>query len=286
MNTRVIVIGGGPGGYVAAIRAAQLGASVTLVEKENLGGTCLNVGCIPTKVLLHSAELFNAIRHEGPGIGIMADNPRFDWSVIMKRKQAVVGRLVGGVDGLLRSNGVKLVKGQARLVSPGAVEAAGQRLEAEAVIVASGSVPAFPPVPGLDLPGVINSDGALSFAELPRTLAICGGGVIGVEFAQVFASFGVKVTVVEMLPRILPNVDAEVADVLRQALEKMGVVFHTAATLNRVDKIGQQLKLAVKGPKGEMELEVDKVLWPPAAAPTPSTWAWRPSGWPWTEPEF
>ncbi len=260
MNTRVIVIGGGPGGYVAAIRAAQLGASVTLVEKENLGGTCLNVGCIPTKVLLHSAELFNAIRHEGPGIGIMADNPRFDWSVIMKRKQAVVGRLVGGVDGLLRSNGVKLVKGQARLVSPGAVEAAGQRLEAEAVIVASGSVPAFPPVPGLDLPGVINSDGALSFAELPRTLAICGGGVIGVEFAQVFASFGVKVTVVEMLPRILPNVDAEVADVLRQALEKMGVVFHTAATLNRVDKIGQQLKLAVKGPKGEMELEVDKVL--------------------------
>ena len=260
MSTRVIVIGGGPGGYVAAIRAAQLGASVTLVEKENLGGTCLNVGCIPTKVLLHSAELFNAIRHEGPGIGILADNPRFDWPAIMKRKQAVIGRLVGGVDGLLRSNGVKVVKGQARLAAPGLVEAAGQRLEAEAVIIATGSVPAFPPVPGLDLPGVINSDGALSLTELPRSLAICGGGVIGVEFAQVFASFGVKVTVIEMLPRILPNIDAETAEILRKALEKAGVVFHTAAALQSVEPNGGQLKLKVKAPEGELKLEADKVL--------------------------
>lgn len=260
MSKRIIVIGAGPGGYVAAIRAAQLGATVTIVEKGNFGGTCLNVGCIPTKVLLHAAELYAAISHEGPSIGIFADNVRFDWSVIMKRKATVVRRLVTGVGGLLRSNAITHVPGEAKLVAPNAVEIAGQRLEADAIIIASGSVPAVPPIPGLDLPGVITSDGALSLEALPESIAIAGGGVIGVEFASVFATFGVKVTVVEMLPRILPNIDAEAADILKKALVKKGVVFHTASKLQSVTQNGQGLRLQVETPKGPETIDVAKLL--------------------------
>ena len=260
MSKRVIIIGAGPGGYVAAIRAAQLGATVTVIEKGDVGGTCLNVGCIPTKVLLHSAELFTAMTHEGPSIGIFADNVRFDWPAIMKRKTSVVKRLTGGVGSLLRSNAVTLVPGQAKLVAPNAVEIAGQRLEADAIIIAAGSVPAVPPIPGLDLPGVITSDGALSLEALPKSIAIAGGGVIGVEFASVFASFGVTVTVVEMLPRILPNIDAEAAAILRKALTKKGVAFHTASKLQSVVKNGEGLRLAVETPEGPQTIDVDKLL--------------------------
>ncbi|MCC8194090.1 MAG: dihydrolipoyl dehydrogenase [Deltaproteobacteria bacterium] len=260
MSKRVIVIGAGPGGYVAAIRAAQLGATVTVVEKGSVGGTCLNVGCIPTKVLLHSAELFTAITREGPSIGIFADNVRFDWSAIMKRKNAVVKRLVTGVGALLRSNAVTHVPGEARLVSPNAVEVGGQRLDADAIIIAAGSVPSVPPVPGLDLEGVITSDGALSLDALPKSIAITGGGVIGVEFASVFASFGVKVTVVEMLPRILPNIDAEAADILRKALTQKGVTFHTGAKLESVTRNGAGLHLQVQTSDGRSTIDVDNVL--------------------------
>ena len=191
MKKRVLVVGGGPGGYVAAIRAAQLGASVTVIERARPGGTCLNVGCIPTKVLLHAAELYTAIREEGPTIGIYADTPRFDWGVILKRKQDVVDYMVEGVAGLLKANGVTLISGTARLAGPRALEVEGRRLEADAIIVASGSEPSMPPVPGLDLPGILTSDGALSLESLPRSIAIAGGGVIGAEFASVFAAFGV-----------------------------------------------------------------------------------------------
>lgn len=260
MSKRVIVIGAGPGGYVAAIRAAQLGAAVTVIEKGSVGGTCLNVGCIPTKVLLHSAELFTAITREGPSIGILADNVRFDWPAIMKRKGAVVRRLVTGVGGLLRSNAVTQVQGAAKLVAPNAVEAGGQRLEADAVIIASGSVPAVPPIPGLDLDGVITSDGALSLDSLPASIVIAGGGVIGVEFASVFASFGVKVTVIEMLPRILPNIDAEAAEILKKSLVKKGLAFHTASKLQSVAKNGSALRLQVETPEGPATVDADKLL--------------------------
>ncbi len=260
MSKRIIVIGAGPGGYVAAIRAAQLGASVTIVEKGPFGGTCLNVGCIPTKVLLHSAELFTAIRKEGPSIGIFADNVRVDWPGVMKRKAQVVKRLTTGVGSLLRSNAVTHVPGEAKLVAPNAVEIAGQRLEADAVIIAAGSVPAVPPIPGLDLDGVITSDGALSLDALPESIAIAGGGVIGVEFASVFASFGIPVTVVEMLPRILPNIDAEAAEILRKSLVKKGVTFHTASKLQSVAKSGAGLRLQVETPDGPVTVEVARLL--------------------------
>jgi dihydrolipoamide dehydrogenase len=264
VSKRVVVIGGGPGGYVAAIRASQLGAAVTVIEKNKMGGTCLNVGCIPTKALLHSAELYTAMKNQGPSIGIFADNLRFDWPTIERRKQDVVNHLVNGVEGLLKSNGVECVYGEARLAAPTLVEVAGggRRVEADAVILAVGSEPSIPPIPGLDLkdPDIITSDGALSLDALPKSIAIAGGGVIGVEFASVFASFGVSVTVVEMLPQILPNVDEEAAVILRRSLESKGVVFHTGARLESVTRNGRALTLAVGGSSGPVELTVDKLL--------------------------
>jgi dihydrolipoamide dehydrogenase len=262
----VVVIGGGPGGYVAAIRAAQLGAAVTVIEKERLGGTCLNVGCIPTKVLLHSAELYTAMKNEGPGIGIFADNLRFDWPTIERRKEGVVNHLVSGVEGLLKSNGVECVYGEGRLTAPSAVEVAGsegrRRIEADAVVLAAGSESSIPPIPGLDLkdPDIVTSDGALSLDTLPKSIAIAGGGVIGVEFASVFASFGVSVTVVEMLPQILPNVDGEAAAILRRSLESKGVVFHTGARLERVTREGKALVLDVTAASGPVKIDVEKLL--------------------------
>lgn len=265
MSKRVIVIGGGPGGYVAAIRASQLGAAVTVVEKHKLGGTCLNVGCIPTKVLLHSAELYTAMRNEGRTIGIFADNLRFDWSVIMNRKNEVADYLVECVGGLLRSHGVERIEGTARMTSPNTVEAGGKAIKADAVIIATGSEPAVPPIPGLDLDGVLTSDQALSLDSFPKKIAIAGGGVIGVEFASVFASFGASVTVIEMLPRILPNIDAEVAGVLQRSLERKGpegkgVVFHTASRLENVVRGQEGLQLNVSTASGPVTVSVDKLL--------------------------
>jgi dihydrolipoamide dehydrogenase len=263
---RVVVVGGGPGGYVAAIRAAQLGAAVTLIEKNRLGGTCLNAGCIPTKVLLHAAELYTAMKDEGPGIGIFADNLRFDWAAVGRRKNSVVNHLLGGVEGLLKSNGVECLYGEARLTAPNAVEVAGEgerrAIEADAVILATGSEPAIPPVPGLDPkdPDILTSDGALSLDALPESIAIAGGGVIGLEFASVFASFGVAVTVVEMLPRILPNVDAEAAAILRRALESRGVVFYTGARLESVTRDGNALILDIAAESGPVKLTAEKLL--------------------------
>jgi dihydrolipoamide dehydrogenase len=266
VSKRVVVIGGGPGGYVAAIRAAQLGAAVTVIEKNRLGGTCLNVGCVPTKVLLHSAELYAAMKNEGPNIGVFADNLRFDWAVVEQRKQSVVDHLVMGVEGLLKSNGIECVYGEGRLTAPTTVEVTmedGSRaIEADAVILAAGSEPSIPPIPGLDLsdPDVITSDGALSLDALPKGIAIAGGGVIGVEFASVFASFGVSVVVVEMLPQILPNLDGEAAEILRRSLESKGVAFHTGARLENVARSGSTLALDVAAASRPVKLTVDKLL--------------------------
>ena len=262
MSKRVTVIGGGPGGYVAAIRAAQLGAAVTLVEKDKLGGTCLNAGCIPTKALSHAAGLYTEMKNKGPLMGIFADNLRFDWPTLMKRKNEVVNYLAAGVGGLLQSNGIERVAGEARLAANGAVEVGGRIIEADAVIIATGSEHAVPPIPGAapNQNDVITSDGALSLDALPRSIAIAGGGVIGMEFASIFASFGVEVTVIEMLPSVLPNIDAEIADILRCSLESKGVVFYTNARLNSAARGANGLTLNVAAETGAVELVADKLL--------------------------
>src|SRR5882672_596974 len=176
----VVVIGGGPGGYVAALRAAQLGAATAIVEKDRMGGTCLVRGCIPTKALLQSSELYTMAR-EGAAFGLVADKVGFDWSAAQKRKGSVVDQLVKGVEGL--------------------VEVSGDRLQAKDIVIATGSAVARIPLPGAEL--TIDSDQILELKEVPRRLAVIGGGVVGMEFAAMFAALGSKVTVLEMLPQVL-----------------------------------------------------------------------------------
>jgi dihydrolipoamide dehydrogenase len=259
---KIVVIGGGPGGYVAAIRAAQLGAEVHLVENERLGGTCLNVGCIPTKAILHTAETYQALA-AGKLPGILADNVRLDWPAVMSRKQVVVNRLVKGVEGLLKANGVTVHKGQASLKNAQTVAIAGTaptELSADAVILAVGSEPVKLNFPGADLPGVIDSTAALSLSAPPASMTIIGGGVIGVEFAAMFRAFGAEVTVVEMLPQILPPVDSEIAALVRQDMAKQGVKFLTGARLTGVKKAAGGLTASVEIDGQTQEITSEYVL--------------------------
>ncbi|MBP1765273.1 MAG: dihydrolipoamide dehydrogenase [Firmicutes bacterium] len=233
---KVIIMGGGPGGYVAAIRAAQLGAEVHLVESEKIGGTCLNVGCIPTKAVLHTAELYQAVT-KGAGLGLLADNIRVDWPMVMRRKQQVVRRLVGGVDGLLKANKVTVHKGKGVLLDPHTVEVQGaetEKISGDIILLATGSESVKLNFPGADFPAVIDSAAALSLDKVPKSMMIVGGGVIGVEFAAMFSAFGAKVTVVEMLPQILPPIDGEIAGLVRKELTQLGVQFFTDARLTEV----------------------------------------------------
>lgn len=261
---RVTVIGGGPGGYVAAIRAAQLGGEVTLVNKGPLGGVCLNAGCIPTKVLLHTAKAFETAR-DGLAIGLRAENVSVDWAALMERKRAAVDTLVGGVETLMATNGITVLRGEGRLLSLKEIAVKGEdgseaTVQADAVIIATGSEPVIPPVPGFDLEGVITSTEALSLEGLPASAVIVGGGVIGMEFAGLFSSLGVKVSVVEMLPEILPMFDGEVVAVLRGALERKGVTFHTSSKVTSVERSGGALLVSADTPGGPVVLEGEKVL--------------------------
>lgn len=228
----VLVIGGGPGGYVAAIRAAQLGASVTLIEKEKLGGTCLNIGCIPTKCLLRSAELIRDIRERGDELGVRVKGLEVDFPQIMARKNEISRTLTSGVAGLLRLNRITRIDGEAVFVSPKTVEVTKpngdkETMTADAVIIAAGSVNALPPIPGIrENPCCIDSTGALSLEELPKTMIVIGGGVIGLELACAYAAFGTKVTVVEALDRMLPMLDADITAVGVESMKRLGVEFH------------------------------------------------------------
>ncbi len=262
MSKKIVIIGGGPGGYVAAIRAAQLGAEVHLIEKQHIGGTCLNVGCIPTKAILHTAELYHAITH-GATLGLKAEKVTVDWPVVMSRKRAVVTKLVRGVEGLLKANGVTVHRGAAAFKGPRTVAVAGESpvvLEADAVIIAAGSEPVRLNFPGADLPGVIDSTDALALPAVPASIAIIGGGVIGVEFAAMYRSFGAEVTVIEMLPEILPPVDGEIAVLVRGHLAKQGVKFLTGARLTAVQKTTAGLAAVVAAGDKTEEIPAEYVL--------------------------
>ncbi len=238
MNKRIVIIGGGPGGYVAAIRAAQLGATVSLVEQDKLGGTCLNRGCIPTKAMLHSAELFRAIQKSSEW-GIQVEGVQLDWPAVLRHKQGIVGRLVTGIGGLLKANSITTYQGKARLLDAGtvAVLAGGQeqRLQADGIVIAVGSEPAGLPIPGAGLPGVVDSTQALELKQIPKSLLIIGGGVIGLEFAALYGALGSTVTVVELQDQVLPGLDREVAAVLQQEMAGQGVAFYTKTRVQRIE---------------------------------------------------
>lgn len=236
MSKTVTVIGGGPGGYTAAIRAAQLGAEVYLVEKNALGGTCLNVGCIPTKALIHTADLYRKLPLEAKN-GLQAQNPQVDWTKLQKHKNQVVKKLVRGVKGLMGANHITVHGGTASVTNNRTVILEdGSKIFSDVVILATGSEPVKIPFEGNDLPGVTDSTGALSFDLLPKRLCIMGGGVIGTEFAYLFNSLGCEVDVVEMMPQILPPIDKDASAVLRDDLEKQGIRFHTDTRLEKVEQ--------------------------------------------------
>ncbi|MDR1129019.1 MAG: dihydrolipoyl dehydrogenase [Treponema sp.] len=240
----VLVIGGGPAGYMAAIKAARLGARTALVEKDELGGTCLNRGCIPTKTLLKTAELIHEIAGAADR-GINISDPRVSVAMpaVMEGKNRVVKRLTSGVASLLAANGVELLRGEGRLLAPGRVAVSGQgEAAAKKLILAGGSQAARLPIPGLELPGVLTSTDILDIEEVPPRLAIIGGGVIGVEMAMIFQSFGSKVSIIEALPRILPFMDAEAAALIHRILRARGAEICAGTGLAKIEKSGKNEK--------------------------------------------
>jgi dihydrolipoamide dehydrogenase len=250
VTKKIVILGGGPAGYVAALRAAQLGASVALVESREIGGTCLNRGCIPTKAMVAAAERLRAARSNAD-FGILTDAPQVDMAALSARRRAVTEHLRGGVEHLLAARKVELIVGRGRLVSARAVTVStvgddhgvgddhdhGDEVEVtgDAVIVATGSEPTMLPLFDLDDPRVVTSDGLLAMDALPESLAIVGGGVIGCEFASIFAALGVRVTVVEMLAQLLAGEDRRAAAALTQAFRKAGVESRLKARVERVD---------------------------------------------------
>lgn len=264
----IIVIGGGPGGYVAAIRAAQLGADVTLIEREHIGGTCLNIGCIPTKCLLHSAELLGEIRDWGAEIGVDVDGARINVSQLMAHKDAVVHQLTSGVAGLLRYHGVKVVEGEARFIGQREIELTTQdgsreTMGADDLIIASGSINAVPPIPGLrEVPACIDSTGALGLERLPESMVVIGGGVIGVELACAYAAFGTKVDIVEALDHVLPMLDGDLTKVGVAHMTRMGIKLHLSCPVQRVEERagGATVVCADKDAGKEVSFEAEKVL--------------------------
>ena len=218
IKTEIVVVGAGPGGYAAAFYAADLGKQVILVERDKrLGGVCLNQGCIPTKTLLNSAKLFAHAQH-GQSFGVTVEGARYDLAKAMAWKARTVETLRKGISFQFRKAAVELVQGTARLTGPRTVEVDGRAYAAERILLATGSSAAVLPVPGADAPNVMGSTEALEIPSLPQSIAIVGGGYIGMEFATYFARLGVKVAVIEMLPEIVPLLDADVAVLLRRSL--------------------------------------------------------------------
>lgn len=256
----LIVIGGGPGGYVAAIRAAQSGMSVALVEGRELGGTCLNRGCIPTKVLLHSAHVYENAK-AGESFGIVTEQVSFDAQKMLQRKKDVITQLQDGIGYLFEHNKVKLIRGHGTITGPHEVQVGDECISAHRILIAAGSVPARPPIPGLELEGVLTSDELLDTpVDAYRSLVIIGGGVIGVEFATALSSFGCKVTIVEAMPRILPTLDKEISQSISMQLKKRSVDVHVKASVQRIETCEEGLRC--KFTKGTDELSVcaDAVL--------------------------
>ena len=235
MSWDLIVIGGGPGGYTAAIRAAQLGLRTALVERDAVGGTCLNRGCIPTKALIHAAERYEEMR-ECETFGLRAEGVSFDYPAMCERRDHVVGQLRDGVERLLKGNKVERITGTARILGPGRVQVGEEGLEGTNILIAAGSRPALPPVPGLDLPGVLTSDDLLTGDRFYQRLAIIGGGVIGMEFAGLYQALGAEVTVLEALDRILPTLDRELSQNLSMLMKKKGVRLCAGARVERVER--------------------------------------------------
>ena len=244
----VVVIGGGPAGYVAAIRAAQVGGKVAVVEKSELGGTCLNRGCIPTKTFLKNAEIIEGIEMSSKR-GIILENEKFtvDMPKVVSLKNEIVKTLTNGVQGLLKSNSIKIFKGVGKINKDKDVVINGEKvLRTNKIILAGGSKVGSVNIPGIESKRVLTSDDILDLKELPKSLAVIGGGVVGVELGQAYLSFGSEVTVIEMMDRIVPGVDREASETLKKALEKKGMKILTSSKIKEIIDEGDKLRIKLE----------------------------------------
>lgn len=254
---KIAVLGGGPGGYVAAIRAAQRGAKTVLVEAGELGGVCLNQGCIPTKTLLKSARVFQDLL-AAEKFGIKVDGQiKPDWDAMQKRKEGVVRQLNSGVQGLLKQNGVEVVRGWGTVLDPHTIEVNGDKISADYLIIATGSSPAVLPIPGLQEAlhsgAAVTSTGALKLKQIPERLVVVGGGVVGMEFAALFNSLGSRVTVLEKFT-VLGSLDAELQRYMQRLLQKKGVEIYNEADIKSFD--GARVRAEIKGESKVFEGDV------------------------------
>ncbi|HCF72098.1 MAG TPA: dihydrolipoyl dehydrogenase [Syntrophomonas sp.] len=255
----LVVIGGGPAGYVAAIRARQLGMTVTLVEKQDLGGTCLNRGCIPTKAFFQNAQVLHTLARLEE-YNVKAAGIEFDLQAAGERKQRIVDNIVGGVVSLLKAYRVNVIAGKAVVADPAAVEVNGETISARHILIASGSIPARLLLPGADLPGVITSDEMLDLQEVPQHLTIIGGGVIGLEFACIYRAFGSQVTVLEGMPALLNTIDREIVKRMTVFLKKQGIAVHTGAMVKEICPAEAGLQAIWEDKKGSNSTASDVVL--------------------------
>lgn len=265
MDYQLIVIGAGPGGYTAALRAAALGLHTAVVEYREVGGTCLNRGCIPTKTLLHASQVYrDAV--DGASMGVHAANATFNMGEIFAYKRGVSEKLRNGIHGLLKSAKVDLIEGVGRIAAPGEVDVTAadgtvNRYTTERILIATGSVNVWPPIPGLDLPGVMTSDELLEGCDrLYDSLVIIGGGVIGVEFATFYRNLGCAVTLVEGMDRLLPNMDRELGQNLQQIMKKQGVEVLTNAMVQSLEETENGLAVHVVQKGAEKTVTGEKVL--------------------------
>lgn len=254
-----VIIGAGPGGYVAAIKLAQRGKRVVVVEKSFLGGTCTNWGCIPTKALLASAHLYKSVVEKAAELGILVEKVAFDFSKIKNHMNRVVMASRKGIEYLFKKNGVELILGEATVESPNSVIVAGRKIEAEHIVIATGSVPTLFSLFN-EVPGIWTSDDVFKMEQLPESVLIVGGGVIGVELATFFSSLNVKVVVVELLEHILPNEDTDAAQIVAKSLKKKGVEIYESSKLISIQPVENGYRSVIETKEGQLEKKTEKII--------------------------
>ena len=259
----VIVIGAGPGGYVAAIKAAKLGLKTAIIEERRVGGTCLNRGCIPAKAMIHASSLYREMK-EAERFGVSASDVTYDYGKIVAYKEETTDQLVQGVEQLLKANGVDVYNGKGTLLEEKKVRIRKEQedvvIEGENIILASGSKPLILPIPGMDNERVLTSDALFAMKEAPKSLIIIGGGVISVEFATVYANLGCKITILEAMPKLVPNMDKEISQNLKMILKKRGIDIHTSAAVQGVTVEGETCTCHYIEKEKEQEVTAEYVL--------------------------